>query len=60
VKIPQRFFRAISLPVAVQTVVPMAGQDVALDVRPSGIVVTSSAVWLAAAVATTRKTVPAP
>jgi hypothetical protein len=60
VKIPQRFFRAINLPVAVQRIVPMDGSDVALDVRPSDIVVTSSAVWLAAAVTTTRKSAPAP
>lgn len=60
VKIPQRFFRAISLPVAVQRTVPVAGADVALDVRPSGIVVTSSAVWLAAAVTTTRNRTPKP
>lgn len=60
VKIPQRFFRAISLPVAVQRVVPMEGPDVALNVRPTGIVVTSSAVWLAAAVSTKRKSAPTP
>ncbi len=60
VKIPQRFFRPIRLPVTVQRMVPMTGQDIALDVRPSDLVVTSSTVWLAAAVTTARTRTPAP
>jgi len=48
VKIPQRFFRPIHLPVAVQTAVPVGDRSVALEVTPTGLSVTPSAVWLAA------------
>ena len=50
VKIPQRFFRPIRLPVAVQTEVPMADQAVSLKVTPSALTVTNSTVWIAASV----------
>lgn len=48
VKIPQRFFRPINLPVSVETSVPVDRRDVALEVKPSKMSVTSSTVWLAA------------
>jgi hypothetical protein len=50
VRIPQRFFRPIRLPIALQTSVPMQGQPLALSVTPSGLAVTNSAVWVSAAV----------
>lgn len=50
VKIPQRFFRPVHLPVAVQTTVPVADRSVALEVLPSGLAVTPSTVWVAAKV----------
>lgn len=48
VKIPQRFFRPINLPVAVETAVPVENREVPLTVTPSGIKVTPSSVWIAA------------
>lgn len=51
VKIPQRFFRPITLPVSVETAVPVAGRKLALQVTPSGVSVTPSTVWIAATVA---------
>jgi hypothetical protein len=50
VKIPQRFFRPIRLPVAVETEVPVADQSVSLEVTPSALTVTNSTVWIAATV----------
>ena len=50
VKIPQRFFRPVHLPIAVQTTVPVADRSVALKVLPSGLTVTPSTVWIAARV----------
>ncbi|MBC7562573.1 MAG: hypothetical protein H7305_06605 [Gemmatimonadaceae bacterium] len=58
VKIPQRFFRRITLPVSVETAVPVAGRQLALTVTPSGVSVTPSTVWIAANVALTRRTDP--
>lgn len=57
VTIPQRFFRPIRLPVAVETSVPVQDRQVALQVTASGLAVTSSTVWIAAGVSTT-KTLP--
>jgi len=51
VKIPQRFFRPITLPVSVETAVPVAGRELALQVTPSGVSVTPATVWIAARVA---------
>ncbi len=48
VHIPQRFFRPIQLPVAVQTSVPVADRQIALNVVPSGLSVTNSVVWIGA------------
>ena len=50
VRIPQRFFRPIRLPVAVQTEVPVGDRAVALKVTPSALLVTPSTVWIAATV----------
>ncbi len=60
VKIPQRFFRPIRLPVAVQTEVPVGDRTVALEVTPTGLSVTASAVWLAANVRVKARAVPSP
>jgi hypothetical protein len=48
VKIPQKFFRPIRLPVAVQTSVPVQDKPLALTVKPSGLAVTPASVWLGA------------
>jgi len=49
VKIPQKFFRPIRLPVAVETSVPMQDKNrMALTVTPSGLAVTPSIIWLGA------------
>lgn len=50
VKIPQRFFRPIRLPVAVETAVPVQNKEVSLEVKPSGLAVTPSTVWFGASV----------
>jgi hypothetical protein len=54
VTIPQRFFRPIRLPVAVETSVPVQDRQVALMVTASGLAVTSSTVWIAADVSTAK------
>jgi len=49
VKIPQKFFRPIRLPVAVETSVPMQDENrMALKVTPSGLAVTPAIIWLGA------------
>ena len=48
VKIPQKFFRPLRLPIAVETSVPMQDNRMALKVTPSGLAVTSAAIWLGA------------
>ncbi len=48
VKIPQRFFRPIQLPISVETAVPLANRDLALQVTPSKLTVQPSTVWIAA------------
>lgn len=50
VKIPQRFFRPIRLPVAVETEVPVGDRRVPLKVTASGLSVTPATVWIAASV----------
>ncbi len=55
VTIPQRFFRPIRLPVALETSVPVANREVALTVIPSALIVTRSTVWIAAAVRPTSQ-----
>ncbi len=52
VRIPQRFFRSIRLPVAVETSVPVQDRQLRLGVTASGLAVTNSTVWVAANVAT--------
>lgn len=51
VHIPQRFFRPLRLPVAVETSVPVQGYALRLAVRPSGLVINPGMIWLGAAVA---------
>ena len=60
VKIPQRFFRPIRLPVAVQTEVPVGRHSVPLKVTPSALLVTPSTVWIAASVVPAARKVIAP
>jgi len=50
VRIPQRFFRPIQLPIAFETAVPIQNLSFALQVVPSGLKVTPSTLWMAAAV----------
>lgn len=59
VKIPQRFFRPIRLPVAVETEVPVGKREVPLTVTASGLSVTPSTVWIAANVVPTAAKAPA-
>lgn len=60
VKIPQRFFRPIRLPVAVQTEIPVGEHSVPLKVTPSALSVTPSTVWIAASVVPVARKVTAP
>jgi hypothetical protein len=55
VKIPQRYFRPIRLPVSLETAVPVADQSVGLTVAPSTLSVTSATVWIAASVTADRR-----
>jgi len=48
VKIPQRFFRPIRLPIAVETAVPLENRQLALQVTPRKLSVHPSTVWIAA------------
>jgi len=51
VRIPQRFFRPVRLPIAVRTSLPLGSREAPLAVRPSGLRVSDHAVWLGAWVA---------
>ena len=59
VKIPQRFFRPIRLPVAVATSVPVREREVGLAVTASGLAVTQSVLWVGANVQVIRQPTPA-
>lgn len=48
VKIPQRFFRPIRLPISVETAVPLDERQLALQVTPRKLTVQPSTVWIAA------------
>jgi hypothetical protein len=48
VKIPQRFFRPIRLPIAVETAVPLKDRRLALQVTPRQLTVQPSTIWIAA------------
>ncbi len=60
VKIPQRFFRPIHLPISFETSVPVAQTALPLQVTPSGIAVTASTVWLTANVLLRNRVVTPP
>jgi hypothetical protein len=60
VTIPQRFFRPIRLPLAIETSVPVQERALALEVTPSGLAVTPSAVWFGAAVRSCDATTDGP
>ena len=51
VHIPQRFFRPLRLPMAVETSVPVQGHALRLTVRPNALVITPGMIWLGTAVA---------
>ncbi len=48
VRIPQKFFRAVRLPVAIEGALPMADKRVEVRATPDTLVITPQAVWLAA------------
>lgn len=48
VKIPQRFFRPVRVPVAIEGTVPVAGTSLVLSASPDRVVVTPTAIWLSA------------
>ena len=48
VKIPQRFFRPVELPIAFETALPIQNRAFALQVTPSALVTTPSFVWMGA------------
>jgi hypothetical protein len=50
VKIPQRFFRAVRVPVSIDGEVPIAGTRLLLSATPDTLVLTPRAIWLAAKV----------
>ena len=58
VKIPQKFFRPVTLPVAVQTAVTVADSSVSLTVVPNQLSVTASTVWIGAQVSLTPRKPP--
>ena len=60
VEIPQRFFRPIRLPVAMETLVPVGEHQVPLKVTPSGLSVTAATVWIAASVTPVKTAVKTP
>ena len=60
VKIPQRFFRPIRLPIAFETSVPIQDRGVALQVKPSGLKITPFTVWMAADVSLAPRTTEPP
>ena len=62
VKIPQKFFRPLRLPISVQEELPMLDRQVSLTATPDTLVITKQAVWISANVAVRRvpKSVKAP
>ncbi|MCE9601077.1 MAG: hypothetical protein K8S21_02550 [Gemmatimonadetes bacterium] len=48
IRIPQKFFRPVRLPIAVEREWPTGGRELTLMVSPRDLVVTRAAVWLAA------------
>lgn len=54
VRIPQKFFRPVRLPISLDTSVPVGGKSLALAIRLTGLAVTESTVWLGADVAIAR------
>jgi hypothetical protein len=50
VRIPQRFFRAVRVPIAIDGTVPIAGTKLLLSAIPDTLVLSPQAVWLAARV----------
>lgn len=60
VRIPQKFFRPVRLPIAIERSVPMQSGAITLAVQPSELKVTPATVWLAADVAIVPKREGAP
>ncbi|MBL0890639.1 MAG: hypothetical protein IBJ19_08495 [Gemmatimonadaceae bacterium] len=59
VRIPQKFFRAVRLPVAIEGALPMADKRVEVRATPDTLVITPQAVWLAARI-DVRRSQPSP
>jgi hypothetical protein len=51
VKIPQRFFRPVRVPISIDGAVPIVGTTLLLSATPDTLIITRHAVWLAANVA---------
>jgi len=60
VKIPQRFFRPVELPIAFETALPIQDRSFALQVKPSALVTTPSFVWMGADVSLAPRAVSPP
>lgn len=60
VRIPQRFFRPVQLPIAFETSVPIQERRFELQVTPSGLKTTRSTLWMAADVSLTPRADAAP
>lgn len=56
VRIPQKFFRPVTLPIAIERSAALPAGHLALEVRPSGLAVTPATVWLAADVSIGSRT----
>lgn len=54
VKIPQKFFRPVRLPISLQEEISMLDKKVAITATPDTLIITPQAVWLSANVAVTR------
>lgn len=50
VKIPQKFFRAVRLPISIEGTVPLAARRVDVRATPDTLVITPQALWLAASI----------
>jgi len=60
VKIPQRFFRPVQLPIAFETALPIQDRSLGLQVKASALVTTPSFVWMAANVTLAPRAASAP
>lgn len=54
VRIPQKFFRAVRLPISVQEELPMLDRQIAITATPDTLIITKQAVWLSANISVRR------